>query len=205
MKKILVIQTYHSVLKANLIPWKCKQKTGFLHIHYCVVPLPSALVLVMFRISILFHMTPTRLGDSKLVLTALKTNKQKKTKDTTNHVFIKKNDPISSHIVMYGNEKAAKKALNNIISNIKIPYTDLKGIIHKKILKNKNSKNIQINAPKTKLQRIQPNIEEWKPGPRMIKDKTIWANQCLDYTLLLHIPSCLKKQYPPICRAYQKS
>lgn len=74
---------------------------------------------------------------------------------------------------MYGNEKAAKKALNNIISNIKIPYTDLKGIIHKKILKNKNSKNIQINAPKTKLQRIQPNIEEWKPGPRMIKDKTI--------------------------------
>ena len=74
---------------------------------------------------------------------------------------------IPSHIGIQGSEKAdraAKKALQTCISNTKIPYTDLKPLINKFIIK-KWQKSWD-DQTQNKLHHIQDAIGEWPAGYR---------------------------------------
>ena len=76
---------------------------------------------------------------------------------------------IPSHIGIQGNEradKAAKKAPQTHISNTKIPYTNLKPLINKFILK-KWQKSWD-DQTQNKLHYIQDTIGEWRVGYRRV-------------------------------------
>ena len=93
-----------------------------------------------------------------------------------------------NHIGIHWNEtvdKAAKKkkALLADTSNTKIPYTDLKSIINKFILKWQKSWNNEIQ---NKLHCIQDNIGEWPTGYRRNRKKVILTRLRINHTHITH-------------------
>ena len=95
---------------------------------------------------------------------------------------------IPSHIVIQGNERAdraAKKALQTCISNTKIPYTDLKLLINKFILK-KWQKSWD-DQTQNKLHHIQDTLFEWPAGYRRNrKEEVIISRLRIGHTHITH-------------------
>ena len=129
-------------------------------------------------------------SDSKLVLQALQ-SKNSSTPLITRLIdkmnTLSKNNSIiltwiPSHIGIQGNERvdrAAKKALQTCISNAKIPYTDLKPLINKFILK-KCQKSWDYQT-QNKLHHIQDTIGEWPAGYRRNREVII-SRLCIGHT-----------------------
>ena len=107
---------------------------------------------------------------------------------------------IPSHIGIQGNERAAwaaKKALQTHISNIKIPYTDLKPLINKFILK-KWQKSWD-DQTQNKLHHIQDTIGEWPAGYRRNrKEEVIIFRLRIGHTHITH-SHLLKGEDSPVC------
>ena len=98
-----------------------------------------------------------------------------------------------------GNERAdksgEKKALQTRISNTKIPYTDLKPLINKFIIK-KWQKSWD-DQTKKKLHHIQDTIGEWPAGYwRNRKEEVIISRLCIGHTHITH-SHLLKGEDPP--------
>ena len=105
---------------------------------------------------------------------------------------------IPSHIGIQGSERAdraAKKALQTRISNTKIPYTDLKPLISKFILK-KWQKSWD-DQTQNKLHHIQDTIGEWPAGYRRNR-KVIISRLCIGHTHITH-SYLLKGLDSPVC------
>ena len=105
---------------------------------------------------------------------------------------------VPSHIGIQRNErtdKAAKKGLQTHISNIKIPYIDLKPLINKFILKKwQKSWN---NQTQNKLHHIQDTIGEWPAGYRRNrKEEVIISRLRIGHTYITH-SHLLKGGRPP--------
>ena len=107
---------------------------------------------------------------------------------------------IPSHIGLQGNERAdraAKKALQTCISNTKIPYTDLKPLINKFILK-KWQKSWD-DQTQNKLHHIQDTIGEWPSGYRRNwKEEVIISRLHIGHTHITH-SHLLKGEDSPVC------
>ena len=104
---------------------------------------------------------------------------------------------IPGHIGIQGNEradKAAKKALQTCISNTKIPYTDLKPLINKFILK--RWQRSWDDQTQNKFHHIQDIICEWLAGYRRNRKDVIISRLRIGHTHITH--SHLKgKTLPP--------
>ena len=107
---------------------------------------------------------------------------------------------IHSHIAIHGNERAdraAKKALQTRISNTKIPYTDLKPLINKFILK-KWQKSWD-HQTQNKLHHIQDTITEWLAGYRRNRIKEVIMSRLhIGHTHITHSHR-LKREDFPVC------
>ena len=77
-----------------------------------------------------------------------------------------------------------KKALQTNISNTKTPYTDLKPLINKFILK-KWQKSFD-NQTQNKLHYLQDNIGEWLSGYRRNRKEVIISRLCIGHTHITH-------------------
>ena len=107
---------------------------------------------------------------------------------------------IPSHLGIQGNERAdraVKKALQTRISNTKIPYTDLKPLINKFIIKKwQKSWDDQIQ---NKLHHIQDTIGEWPARYRRNrKEEVIISRLCIGHTHITH-SHLLKGEDSPVC------
>ena len=94
---------------------------------------------------------------------------------------------IPRHIGIQGNEradKAAKKALQTHISKTKIPYTDLKPLINKFILK--KWQKSWADQTQNKLHHIQDTICEWLAGYRRNRKEMIISRLCIGHTDITH-------------------
>ena len=90
---------------------------------------------------------------------------------------------IPSHIGIQGNERAdraAKKALQTCISKTKIPYTDLKPLINKFILK-KWQKSWDYQT-QNKFHHIQDTIGEWPACYRRNRKEVIISRFRIGHT-----------------------
>ena len=106
---------------------------------------------------------------------------------------------IPSHIGIQGNERAvraAKKALQTHISNTKIPYTYLKPLINKFILKKwQEAWDDQIQ---NKLHHIQDTKSEWSAGYRRNRKEVIISRLRIGHTHITH-SHLLKGEDSPVC------
>ena len=111
-------------------------------------------------------------SDSKSVLQALLSKDSMNTLSKNNSIIL---TWIPSYIGIQGNERAdkaaKKKALQTHISNTKIPYTNLKPLINKFILK-KWQKSWD-DRTQNKLHHIQDTIGEWPAGYRRNRKEVI--------------------------------
>ena len=111
---------------------------------------------------------------------------------STPHKTLSKNSSIiltriPSHIGIQGNkraDKAVEKALQIHISNIKIPYTDLKLLINKFILK-KWQKSWD-DQKQRKLHHIQDTIGEWPAGYWRNRREVIISRLRIGHTHITH-------------------
>ena len=86
---------------------------------------------------------------------------------------------------MKGQTKLEKKALQTHISNTKIPYTDLKPLINKFILK--KWQNSWDDQTQNKLHHIQDTIGEWPAGFRRTrKEEVIISRLHIGHTHITH-------------------
>ena len=107
---------------------------------------------------------------------------------------------IHSHIGIQGNErayKAAKKAPQTHISNTKIPYTDLKPLINKFILK-KWQKSWD-DQTQNKLHHIQDIIGEWPAGYRRNRKEVTISRFHIGHTHITHSHLLKGGRHPPVC------
>ena len=89
-----------------------------------------------------------------------------------------------------------KKALLTHISNTKIPYTDLKPLINKFIIK-KWQKSWD-DQTQNKLHHIQDTIGKWPAGYRRNRKKVIISRLRIGHTHIAH-SHLLKREDPLIC------
>ena len=106
---------------------------------------------------------------------------------------------IPSHIGIQGNERA-DRAVYTRISNTKIPYTNLKPLINKFILKKwQKSWNDQTQ---NKLHHIQDTIGEWPAGYRRNRKEVIISRLRIGHTHITH-SHLLKWEDSPVCSIYK--
>ena len=113
---------------------------------------------------------------------------------------------IPSHIGIYGNGKAdsaAKASLEMNISDLKIPYSDIKPSINKYI-KNKWQGEWS-TFTNNKLLEIKPTIGEWEPKPKLKrKEETVITRLRIGHTNITHA-HLLKKEEAPKCIPCQEA
>ena len=97
---------------------------------------------------------------------------------------------------MKGQTELQKKALQTCISNTKIPYTDLKSLINKFILK-KWQKSWDYQT-QNKLHHIQDTIGEWPAGYRRNRKEVIISRLHIGHTHMTH-SHLLKGEDSPVC------
>ena len=107
---------------------------------------------------------------------------------------------LPSHVGIKGNEKAdiaAKSALALHISDLKIPYTDIKPCINTYL---HDKWQISWNAAVfNKLHSIKPSLGEWQPSYRIDrKEEVTLARLRIGHTFITH-SFLLKGEDPPLC------
>ena len=93
-------------------------------------------------------------------------------------------------------ELQKKKAPQTHISNTKIPYTDLKPLINKFILK--KWQNPWDDQTQNKLHHIQDTIDEWPAGYRRNRKEVLISRLRIGHTHITY-SHLLKGEDPPVC------